>query len=221
MKVITEGDFPIFFDESDVPWGGDDLVPVFRTNAINDEAECQHSWPSLSIMYYLRNRKNVLRDSRKSWDPYFTEMKATYPWEDKEKPKGIYQLQGGIQKYLESYGNEEHGLSNRGDNSDAKTGTSESDDVGKNTANDNKACLYRGKNFVFDPRRTDPIIGNGITNNYDTLDSSQEKCVSVVGQCNICSCPHDYYDNGHSPSEEKESRCCHCRMLVLVCNGCR
>jgi len=45
--------------------------------------------------------------------------------------------------------------------------------------------------------------------------------VSVVGQCNICSCPHDDYDNGHSPSEEKESRCCHCRMLVLVCNGCR
>ena len=112
-------------------------------------------------------------------------------------------------------------MSNRGDNSNAKTGTSESDDVGKNTAADNKACLYRGKNFVFDPRRTDPIIGNGITNNYDTLDSSQEKCVSVVGQCNICSCPHDDYDNGHSPSEEKEARCCHCRMLVLVCNGCR
>ena len=85
MKVITEGDFPILFDESDVPWCGDDMVPVFRTNAINDEAECQHSWPSLSIMYYLRNRKNVLRDSRKSWDPYFTEMKATYPWEDKQK----------------------------------------------------------------------------------------------------------------------------------------
>ena len=130
-------------------------------------------------------------------------------------------MQGGIQKYLEYYGNEEHGLSNRGDNSGAKTEPSESDDVGNNTANDNKACLYRGKNFVFDPRRTDPIIGNGITINDDSVDSSQEKCVSIVGQCNICSCPHDDYDNGHSPSEEKEARCCHCRMLVLVCNGCR
>ena len=31
-------------------------------------------------------------------------------WQGKEQPKGIYQLQGGIQKYLESYGREEQEL---------------------------------------------------------------------------------------------------------------
>jgi len=80
-----------------------------------------------------------------------------------------------------------------------------------------KTCLYRGKNFVFDPRRTDPIIGSGITN--DTAGKSER--ISLVGQCIVCSAPHDDYDNGHAPCEEKEARCCRCRVLVLVCNDCR
>lgn len=49
MKAITEGDFPIIYDDFDTPWCGDDLVPVFRMNAISDESECQFSWPSLSL----------------------------------------------------------------------------------------------------------------------------------------------------------------------------
>lgn len=91
--------------------------------------------------------------------------------------KKIYQLQGGIQTYL---------ASQKGDN--------------------NESCgLFHGKNFVFDPRRTDPIHGP----------------VPVIGKCLVCSTPHDDYDNGHSPSEEKEARCNTCRMLILVCNSCR
>ncbi|KAL7448252.1 hypothetical protein ACHAWC_000474, partial [Mediolabrus comicus] len=42
-----------------------------------------------------------------------------------------------------------------------------------------------------------------------------------VGQCIICSNKHDDYDNGFSPCDEHEARCCRCRMLVLVCNNCR
>ena len=78
-----------------------------------------------------------------------------------------------------------------------------------------KSCLYRGKNFVFDPRRTDPVIGNGVTA------ANNGEHVSLVGRCIVCSEPHDDYDNGHAPCEEKESRCVRCRCLVLVCIDCR
>ena len=57
---------------------------------------------------------------------------------------------------------------------------------------------------VFDPRRTDPIHFG-----------------ETVGRCLICKSPHDDYDNGHAPSENKEARCNNCRMLILICNDCR
>lgn len=132
-------------------------------------------------------------------------------WQGKEQPKGIYQLQGGIQKYLESYGREEQELTQ------SKQDDANNEDTTYNQTAEKK-CLYRGKNFVFDPRRTDPIIGNGITSEA-AASSSATKC--IVGKCIICSCPHDDYDNGHAPCEEKEARCCRCRVLVLVCNDCR
>jgi len=65
--------------------------------------------------------------------------------------------------------------------------------------------LFMGKNFVFDPRRTDPLHGPK----------------AVIGKCLVCSKLHDDYDNGHAPSELKEARCNTCRMLILVCNDCR
>jgi len=85
MKAITEGDFPIIYDDFDTPWCGDDLVPVFRMNAISDESECQFSWPSLSLMYYLPERRNILRDSQDQWDLQFKEWEQAYPWEKKKK----------------------------------------------------------------------------------------------------------------------------------------
>ena len=96
------------------------------------------------------------------------------------------------------------------------------------------SCLYRGKNFVFDQRRTDPIVGNGIitmnTNEddrsviVDTIaKTSKEECrqISQVGRCIVCSSLHDDYDNGFAPCDNKEARCCRCRVLILVCNACR
>jgi len=90
------------------------------------------------------------------------------------KTPEIYQLHGGIQRYLEN--------SSEG--------------------------LFRGKNFVFDPRRTDPLTANSESPN-------------IVGQCLVCARPHDDYDNGNAPALHREARCCKCRILVLVCDDCR
>lgn len=110
----------------------------------------------------------------------------TWP-EGMEKPKAVYQLQGGIQKYLEVYGTKENEQCRLNNNVD---------DI----------CLYAGRNFVFDPRRIDPIVGiSG----------------KAVGRCILCKDPHDDYDNGFAPCEEKEARCCRCRVLILICNKCR
>ena len=128
--------------------------------------------------------------------------------------------------------NEEDGSAKKEDASSAeeiattKTRTIQAqrkEEQGENT------CLYRGKNFVFDPRRTDPIIGNGISSSsssaaaatHSSSSTHSAKCISTVGKCIICSSPHDDYDNGHAPVLEREVRCCRCRVLVLVCNDCR
>jgi predicted sulfurtransferase len=97
------------------------------------------------------------------------------------------------------------------------------------------SCLYRGKNFVFDQRRTDPIIGNGIittntneddisaiiVDNTTTTTTTTTTKSSKVGRCIICSSLHDDYDNGFAPCDNREARCCRCRVLILVCNTCR
>lgn len=130
-------------------------------------------------------------------------------WKGKDRPKAIYQLRGGIQNYLATFGKEQHPLNDENPANASTTNELESE----------KTCLYRGKNFVFDPRRTDPVIGEGITNADDF--SAPLARLSLVGHCIICTSPHDDYDNGHCPAEEKEARCCRCRVLVLVCNNCR
>lgn len=57
---------------------------------------------------------------------------------------------------------------------------------------------------MFDPRRTDPIHFG-----------------ETVGRCLVCQKPHDDYDNGHAPSDNKEARCNNCRVLILICTVCR
>ena len=104
-------------------------------------------------------------------------------WRDKEPPRGIYQLRGGIQAYLEAYGvkrsgggsatseilEEDGGDGNNGDRS-ASISTDRSA---------TKPCLYRGKNFVFDPRRTDPVVGDGITRDVD--EASRLTTITTTG----------------------------------------
>ncbi len=142
---------------------------------------------------------------------------------DLERPKSIYQLEGGIQKYLEQYGHlekTEDDMNHHGEKAssmhdeecitkemnklDVSFETSIEDKNDKSEMNDK--CLFRGKNFVFDPRRYDPMVGNDET---------------PVGQCVVCSNPFDDYDNNHAPCENMEARCCRCRVLILVCNECR
>lgn len=98
--------------------------------------------------------------------------------EETDQPPQIYQLHGGIQRYLET------SITDK-DSSDVDT-------------------LFRGKNFVFDQRRTDPVATK-----------------TIVGQCLVCQKPHDDYDNGHAPAAGREARCWNCRILILVCNECR
>lgn len=96
----------------------------------------------------------------------------------------IYQLKGGIQRYLEH--------SNSGNNGSTSP------------------CYYRGKNFVFDLRRTDPMtVGEHNSSN------------GVVGKCIVCNKPYDDYDQGYAPILHHETRCYKCRMLILVCPQCR
>ena len=115
-----------------------------------------------------------------------------------DKPKEIYQLKGGIQRYLETYGT----LEGAGDENTLEA-TSASLDTKEPVVNANN-CLYKGRNFVFDQRRTDPLVGP-----------------DGPGRCLRCGVPHDDYDNGHAPCEYLEARCCRCRVLLLVCNTCR
>ena len=127
---------------------------------------------------------------------YLQALAESSEWpDDLEKPKSIYQLQGGIQKYLETYGKKD-------DDDD------DDDDKVQNEVlkQDEELCLFAGRNFVFDNRRYDPVVGGD---------------GKAVGRCVLCSCPHDDYDNGNAPCDNKEARCCRCRVLVLVCNNCR
>jgi predicted sulfurtransferase len=98
----------------------------------------------------------------------------------------IYQLCGGIQRYLEEQYQQP---SCRGDLTAQTEG---------------QACLFQGKNFVFDPRRLDPVHDG-----------------QVVGHCLVCQQSHDDYDNGHAPATDQAARCWNCRVLILVCNNCR
>lgn len=112
--------------------------------------------------------------------------------------KRVYQLQGGIQTYLTSQHNQ---------NAVEECSTCEDHRDGSSGIIDPQSPthLFHGKNFVFDPRRTDPLHGP----------------TAVVGKCLVCLTAHDDYDNGHAPIENKEARCNTCRMLILVCNFCR
>ncbi|CAB9527357.1 Rhodanese-like domain-containing protein 6 [Seminavis robusta] len=121
----------------------------------------------------------------------------------------VYQLHGGIQKYLEH-----HYYNNQPEQQN-----SSNDDENNNNNNNNKSeGFYRGLNFVFDPRRTDPMVIPQKYNNTGDADATSTTC---VGKCCRCGIPHDDYDNGHAPVENKEARCCKCRILLLVCNACR
>ena len=94
----------------------------------------------------------------------------------------------------------------RSGGSDDDDDDEEEEEVVGATHDDENACLFAGKNFVFDQRRYDPVVGRNDVR---------------VGQCVICACHWTDYDNGHAPCENKEARCCRCRVLVLVCNDCR
>jgi predicted sulfurtransferase len=117
----------------------------------------------------------------------------------------VYQLHGGIQRYLEYHHQQQQKSKVILEMSAADEDATTSKEQEPSMPYANPPCLFRGLNFVFDPRRTDPMVDSG----------------TCVGQCCLCQVQHDDYDNGHAPVEEQESRCCKCRILLLVCKECR
>ena len=94
---------------------------------------------------------------------------------------GVYQLGGGIERYLEY---STLGAAER----DAGTGAGVRAGAGA-------GGYFRGKNHVFDPRR---LVA--------------PPAAEVVGRCLECAAPADDYS--------REWRCRHCRLLLLLCDGC-
>jgi hypothetical protein len=82
LKLVTEGDFPLIYDTGDYPWCGEDLVPIFRLNAIKS-TKCMHSWPILSLTYFNDNSNFQLLDSPYRWDELMTRWDTLYPWSTK------------------------------------------------------------------------------------------------------------------------------------------
>lgn len=100
MKLITEGEFPIIFDEFDYPWCADDLVPIFRLGSIVSTEVCTHQWPSLSLDYVLPQRKQWLKDAPIDWDYQFLHFNTQYPWESKQ-PLAVWR--GRYSGYRDAY----------------------------------------------------------------------------------------------------------------------
>jgi hypothetical protein len=82
LKLLTEGDFPLIYDTGDYPWCGDDLVPVFRLNAIKS-TKCMHSWPVLSLTYFNEASNIQLLESPYRWDKIMAQWDQIYPWTSK------------------------------------------------------------------------------------------------------------------------------------------
>ena len=89
LKLITQGEFPIIFDEFDYPWCNNDLVPIFRLSGIVHAKKCAHQWPSLSLNYILPQRNQWLKDDPIAWDEQHSEFDEEYPWEEK-LPKAVW-----------------------------------------------------------------------------------------------------------------------------------
>jgi len=109
----------------------------------------------------------------------------------------VYQLQGGVHRYLEAF--EGEGSGDSGD-SGASGGGDEDD---KDKGNGAKQSLFKGKNFVFDSRVAVPSVAPS---------TSTTKTPVIVGTCLDCACPHDEYSGAVV--------CTVCRMPVLVCPKC-
>ena len=78
MRLLSEGDFPLIFDANDYPWCGDDLVPIFRLNAIANVEVCQHAWPAMSLTYFSDSTNVQLTESPYEWDDMMSTWDATY-----------------------------------------------------------------------------------------------------------------------------------------------
>ena len=141
----------------------------------------------------------------------------------------VYQLSGGIQRYMEAgeagrlgaVPDQDGAFSGRfnssgGSSSDSPAGASITADTVSSTkipaANADdcggtptpNGTLFRGRMFVFDERPAVAVAG------VDAFPTAPPPS-SVIGRCCLCARPHDTY---------AWLRCTGCRVLVIVCDAC-
>ncbi len=84
--------------------------------------------------------------------------------------------------------------------------------------------FFKGKNFVYDPRvsvsAADSQLPVSSTPVEPLTDVSQVPS-AVIGTCMLCTNPWDDYCSPYSRATENQTRCCYCRVLLLVCEDCK
>jgi len=115
----------------------------------------------------------------------------------------VFQLQGGVHKYLEEFG-----ASGAAATAGASTAAAEAAA---------SVSLFRGKNFVFDSRGTscrDVDVASAATRAAAAGAGTVADAAppDALGRCIVCTNPHDMY-NGYVT-------CCVCRVPLLVCDTC-
>ena len=146
------------------------------------------------------------------------------------KAKGVgkvYQLQGGIHRYLEEYGTQQNDAAAPSTNLPKLEQSADvSDKICTTSVKNDAKSLFIGKNYVFDCRtqamggcfddkNTNSVTDIGLE---DTSLSAHSESVkksihtTTIGSCVYCDGAQDTY-NGHIA-------CCVCRLPVLVCDSC-
>ena len=134
----------------------------------------------------------------------------------------VYQLKGGIHRYLEKYGAEDGGSGGGGGGSGGGGGGGDGGSGGARAAvaaggdGSGEGSLFKGKNFVFDRRVALAPAAHSLLLASDSADADDVPSASsarVVGRCLYCDAPWD----AHAP----EVTCAVCRELVLACPSCR
>jgi hypothetical protein len=203
---------------------------------------CERASLFLNSLLSLQDRQDDENNNNNNYGGDDDNGKATSTGSRRRRPE-IYQLHGGIQRYLEcTVGgaadsapapspittDNSHVVSikqsTKTDQAKEHDDPHEDDDElsqQQQQQQQQQICYFKGKNFVFDQRRLDPVFYKPQHDAKGHVDKSNSDHDGIVGKCLVCSKPHDDFDNGHAPAENKEARCWNCRILILVCNTCR
>ena len=157
------------------PTGGVPIDPMTRSFSdffsFVDDPQVLEKLQGKRVMMYCTGGVRCERASA-----YLKSRLATLSAESEGATTEVYQLSGGIHRYMEQFP-------------------------------DPEKSLFKGKNFVYDPRIT---VGHAELD--ATATGTKGDTVVVVGKCIGCGCNYDDYSF--------QVRCLLCRVLVLACPSC-